>query len=115
MFMGYISHEIRTHLNVVYMGLLCLKEEGGSSGSIDTIYCMDCAAQIDAEISERSKLLEDVMGACHEGIRVLDRFVTYDGLQTGTQQLNKVLCNICSIVESSVHRYQKQVSECLDM
>ena len=74
-YVRYISHEIRTPLNAAFLGLKLL---------ID-----DVANSPNPEDHERHDILQDIFGACDEGIKILNELLMYDKLESGLLTVNK--------------------------
>lgn len=91
-YVGYISHEIRTLLNVTYLGLQVLQQESLHSVSQDS---MD--------------IIVDSTDACTSAIDILNDLLLYDKIEDGNMQMELERVVIRSFLAKYVGIFRIQV------
>ena len=91
MFVSYISHEVRTPLNTVIMGLQVLADDLESADQ-DTLTS-----------------LQDVRTSCDIAVNVLNELLMFDKLEGGTLMLEKTKANAMELITKTITPFQIQV------
>lgn len=87
-YVRYISHEMRTPLNSIFMGLKLLE--------IDLVKQADISSHLD-----RLDTLKDVSKSCDLVLNILNDLLNYDKLEVGSMKLDKKsICLLPFVVES---------------
>ena len=95
MFMRYISHEMRTPLNTVFLGLnILLKQFQILNLETDHICC---------------QTIKDVQSSCEIALDVLNDMLLYDKIDTGLLSLELIYASPWMVVKHSVEPYFIQV------
>jgi len=120
-FVRFISHEVRTPLNSVSMGLSLLKEEiGAALGIVPDDGPLTGSHKVDKEnAKEWYDLAQDVMVNTRTAIGVLNDLLNYDKVELKTLTLEYSIIPIWSLIESTVLEFKlpasaKNVSLSLD-
>lgn len=93
-FVRYISHEVRTPLNTVYMGLQFLTEHLKQQQKLSPA-TGNGGVKTDAQVFE---LLNDVNVSCQIAIDILNTLLTYDKLDAGDLKLDCKQVNARSLI-----------------
>jgi signal transduction histidine kinase len=94
-FVRYVSHEVRTPLNTVYLGLqLVIDEAKRNSGVVDV------------------DMLESIMDSCLTSIDILNDLLLYDKLEDGLMMLDKRPENAKMTLERIIQPFTVQVYKC---
>eukprot|EP00602_Paraphysomonas_sp_CaronLab_P011554 CAMPEP_0185041960 /NCGR_PEP_ID=MMETSP1103-20130426/41889_1 /TAXON_ID=36769 /ORGANISM="Paraphysomonas bandaiensis, Strain Caron Lab Isolate" /LENGTH=523 /DNA_ID=CAMNT_0027581911 /DNA_START=653 /DNA_END=2224 /DNA_ORIENTATION=+ len=100
-FVRYISHELRTPVNVVYMGLQLLRQHAPEeycsrrpSSSVDTVEPFATTVGGESGSAEGSQnswlsILEDASDACHIAVNILNDLLLFDRIEDGSMVLEK--------------------------
>ena len=96
MFINYISHEVRTPLNTVSIGLELLQEE---LTGIDSVLIKDTLA--------------DSKASCDIATSTVSEFLTLDKLEGGTLTLELTELNVWDFIQETVKPFYVQVFICL--
>ena len=96
MFMRYISHEIRTPLNTVCMGLQLLLRQAEKK----------CDVSLD---DQTTGVVRDLQSSCSDAIEVLNDLLTYDKIEDGALQLDKIRLDVRDFVARTIHAFRLQV------
>lgn len=96
LFIRNVSHEIRSPLNTMSVGLELLGEAVEDGTPQDNHKFVD--------------LLADIQFSCSMAVHVLDDLLTYDRLEGNTLTLNKEHRNIRSTLQSVVDKFQAQAT-----
>ena len=95
-FIRFISHEVRTPLNVALMGLAFL---------------LTFIRKYDNDTSEDAlRTLWEVNGACKSSVDILDDVLNFDKITSGSLELNRSNENAKSIVSNAVKAFNMMVS-----
>jgi len=95
MFIRYLSHEMRTPLNTVMMGLQHLFE--------------DVAKDDSGECLGRIEILKDIKESCEIAVKTLNNMLVYDNIESGNLVLKKEDVKIIPCVENIIKLSQLQV------
>ena len=95
MFVRHISHEIRTPLNAARMGLLLVKDELASGRSRQ-----DCLTTL-SEVSKASDVV----------LEVVNDFLLFDKIESGTLVLDTSRLNMMMFVEETLEPMRLQVGK----
>jgi signal transduction histidine kinase len=127
-FVRYISHEVRTPLNTVCMGLNLLQHDfastlglrrSSSNGAVAS--SQPAAGELDkGQVQEWLQLSTQVLQNADAAVRVLSDLLNYDRIQMGTLTLELSLIPIWQCLERTVHEFkiaalEKQVNLTLDL
>jgi signal transduction histidine kinase len=98
-FVRFVSHEVRTPLNSVCMGLTLMKEEiaANTSGDKDVKY---------TKATDWLTLTEEVTANAHSAVDVLNDFLNYDKVQSGKLSLECTIVPIFSLIERTVTEFK---------
>jgi signal transduction histidine kinase len=127
-FVRYISHEVRTPLNTVCMGLTLLQHDFAStlglrrkSASGTSASPQPVAGDLDkAQVQEWMQLSTQVLQNAEAAVSVLSDMLNYDRIQMGTLKLELSLIPIWHCLERTVHEFkiaalEKQINLTLDL
>eukprot|EP00603_Paraphysomonas_imperforata_P008595 CAMPEP_0114425678 /NCGR_PEP_ID=MMETSP0103-20121206/7368_1 /TAXON_ID=37642 ORGANISM="Paraphysomonas imperforata, Strain PA2" /NCGR_SAMPLE_ID=MMETSP0103 /ASSEMBLY_ACC=CAM_ASM_000201 /LENGTH=606 /DNA_ID=CAMNT_0001594539 /DNA_START=2198 /DNA_END=4018 /DNA_ORIENTATION=+ len=118
LFVRYVSHEIRSPLNTVHLGLKLLVQEmqeaqstthaspltdTGTGDSED-----DCSRVINAKLEEWITLIEEIGVSTERVVTVLNELIHSDDLASGTLRVSKKSVDLWEVVESSVQQMRGQ-------
>jgi signal transduction histidine kinase len=124
-FVKYVSHEVRTPLNTVYMGLqLCIKslqqrqqqqqQQQGSclqeeieENAMRRVTHSESATGDD----EVMLLLVDINASCYIAINVLNELLLYDKMEDGNMQLEKTRVLVKEFLARCIHPFGVQVGK----
>ena len=119
-FVRFVSHEVRTPLSTVYMGLELLKADlydestASSSGGAGSDLSDSCdppattSATTAEREAERLDILNDVMENCQNAVSVLNDILSYDKIEAGALQLETLPVNIWDVLRKTVGEFQIQ-------
>ena len=96
MFMRYISHEMRTPLNTVCVGLNVLTKQLQNAFNIATDH--SCFVT-----------LKDVQSSCEIAVSVLNDMLLYDKIESGLMSLELAIISPWSLIKQSVELFYIQV------
>ena len=100
-FVRYISHEIRTPLNTVLLGLLYLAKKLPELTNI--------VGDPAAVVTECLGIVEDLNISSNNALEVLNEFLTFDKLETGSLLLDCSEFPVMVFVEDSIKPFYLQV------
>ena len=95
-FVRYISHEIRSPLNTILMGMQFLKQS-----MLEKHYCVETSIEMINELEE----------SCDAAIRILNDLIDYERLESGVLKLNKKKIDIWQFVIDSVRPFMRQARQ----
>jgi signal transduction histidine kinase len=115
-FMCFVSHEVRTPLNSVCMGLKFMQEEiedgappdtpGGalvpSSNDSHTNEARQDPGMTGQQVQEMKKLIEEILGNAESAVDVLNDFLNYDKIEMGKLSLELTIIPIWTLVEKTM-------------
>jgi signal transduction histidine kinase len=125
--MRFVSHEVRTPLNSVNMGLMLLQEELTTmfSGNVDpkhdpslpviaTLGSQEVkGCETDLMVHAKKEQAQDILnlsrqilGSATNAIDVLNDVLNYDKIETGQLQLEKSVLDIWSLIDSVMHEFE---------
>jgi signal transduction histidine kinase len=96
-FVRFVSHEVRTPLNAVCMGLQLMQEEIRESQSISTT-----RESLSSDSDNNAKMLElteDILGNATSAVGVLNDLLNYDKVEMGTMSLERTIVPIWDLIE----------------
>jgi len=94
-FVRYVSHEIRSPLNVVHAGLDILRSELG---------CLESVHGVISQISDSTaELIEDIYTASETAIAILNDLLHYEHMDAGTFQLEQIMKPLSGILEGKLN------------
>ena len=102
-FMRFVSHEVRSPLNAVSMGVTLLKDE------IDRAVALSNSQKNDGAVNtfkEWQSLLEDVSTSALSSVHVLDELLHYDRIESGTLVLDLSVVSIWDIILSTSSEFK---------
>jgi signal transduction histidine kinase/CheY-like chemotaxis protein len=113
-FVRFVSHEVRTPLNSVCMGLTLLQEEIAMSLGYSTVE--DFAAASQDEVLSRSQIAgkdQEWLNLAHEvqvnaqsSVDVLNDLLNYDKIESGTLMLELSVIPIWNLIEQTVNEFK---------
>lgn len=96
-FVRYISHEVRTPLNIVFMGLQFLTSE---------------ASLKENNLSKDTQsLLTESLGACEMAISILNELLLYDKVEDGNLVLEKEAVLVSQFLSEVISPFRAQAAE----
>jgi signal transduction histidine kinase/CheY-like chemotaxis protein len=103
-FVRFVSHEVRTPLNSVCMGIALLKDEmaasqASSSGSSG-------GARTEHDIQQWLSLTDEVLGGARSAVDVLNDFLNYDKIESGKLTLELSVIRIFELVEKTFDEFK---------
>jgi signal transduction histidine kinase len=115
-FMCFVSHEVRTPLNSVCMGLKFMQEEiedrvppDTSEGAIvpssnrsDTNGALQNPGMTCRQLEEVKKLIEEILGNAESAVDVLNDFLNYDKIEMGKLSLELTIIPIWTLIEKTM-------------
>jgi len=107
-FVRFISHECRTPLNTVCMGLELLESELGHHRQDDMVAGEEKIA--DEDVSFWHNVTVDVKENAHIAVSILNDLLNYDKLETGTLKLETGRVQIWELVASTVSQFRIQAA-----
>jgi signal transduction histidine kinase len=96
-FVRFVSHEVRTPLNAVCMGLQLMQEEIRESQSTLT-----ASKRFVSDSDNKAKMLElteDIIGNATSAVGVLNDLLNYDKIEMGTLSLERTIVSIWDLIE----------------
>jgi signal transduction histidine kinase len=103
-FVRFISHEVRTPLNAVCMGLQLMQEEIREPKSILTT-----GKRLSSDSDNTAKMLgltEDILGNATIAVGVLNDLLNYDKVETGMMSLERTIVPIWGLIERTVAEFK---------
>lgn len=117
-FVRFISHEVRTPLNTVCMGLTLLKQDlqpyilKGSFRTNSTEESLSTTHEIESSlVQEWVNLVDQVHSNATESVNVLSDLLHYDKIQMGTLKLELSIIDIWQMLEQIVGEFQIAAQE----
>jgi signal transduction histidine kinase len=122
-FVRFVSHEVRTPLNAISMGLQLLRGEiarlvGQQPGDdSDTSTSVSTSASIPMEGSLQDKmrgwldLSDDILSNTHSAVDVLNDLLNYDKIESGTLQLEVIVVPIWALIDRTTSEFQLQAKK----
>ena len=107
-FIRFVSHEVRTPLNSVCMGLTLLKEEIAQSvGFKNAQELVDSDRRVDSNL-DRSwfNLAHEVQVNAQSSVDVLNDLLNYDKIETGTLMQELTIIPIWCLIERTVNEFK---------
>jgi signal transduction histidine kinase/CheY-like chemotaxis protein len=113
-FVRYVSHEVRTPLNSVCMGLTLLQEEIALSLGFHSIEDMMTTSEkkrlarskIDGKDDEWFQLASEVQTNAQSSVDVLNDLLNYDKIESGTLSLELQVLNVWELIEQTVSEFK---------
>lgn len=117
-FVRYVSHEVRTPLNSVCMGLTLLQEEIALSLGFDSIEDMMTSSdkkrlarsKIDGKDDEWFQLASEVQINAQSSVDVLNDLLNYDKIESGTLSLELQVIKVWELIEQTVSEFKLPAS-----
>ena len=91
--MNYISHEMRTPLNTVVLGLKLLKDDFIQHG----------------DTQERIEIINDLTTSCEVTLTTLNELLLLDKLESGMIRLESSIINVWQFVINTIKPFKQQV------
>lgn len=114
-FMRFVSHEVRTPLNSVCLGLKLLQDEmirfAGSKSSKENPKCIPMEVQLQDTVTDWSNLSEDIMVNARSAVDVLNDLLNYDKIEMGTLQLELTVVPIWLLVKRTASEFKLQAKK----
>ena len=114
-YVRYISHEVRTPLNVVHLGFQVLYTE---MKKMQELFADDklferrkepsIVSKVVNQASDWVNLVNDMVESLNAAITVLNDLIDYDKIDSGTMTLQRQPLPVWSFVESCVHPFEVQ-------
>lgn len=108
-FVRFVSHEVRTPLNTVCMGLTLL--ENDLSGVLDSRVGKDEIVIKRENVKDWMSLSNQVFHNAEAAVGVLSDLLNYDKIQMGTLSLELSLINLWVALENTVEEFQMAATE----
>jgi signal transduction histidine kinase len=114
-FMRFVSHEVRTPLNSICMGLQLMQDEmhrfirsqnSKDRQTMDPISTMKKGQLLQEKLSDWSDLNGDILKNAHSAVTVLSDLLNYDKIEQGTFQLELSVVPIWELVERTVAEFK---------
>jgi signal transduction histidine kinase/DNA-binding NarL/FixJ family response regulator len=96
-FVRFVSHEVRTPLNSVCMGLTLLKDEMAAATS---------ATSKERALLQWMTLTDDVLAGARSAVDVLNDFLNYDKIESGKLTLELSVVRIFELIETTVDEFK---------
>jgi signal transduction histidine kinase len=118
-FVRFISHEVRTPLNSISMGLQLLHDEiagltGLRSGE-DSQTSTSTSTPIDDPVQDKLRvwldLIEDILSNTHSAVDVLNDLLNYDKIESGTLYLEITVVPIWALIDRTASEFQLQAKK----
>jgi signal transduction histidine kinase len=103
-FVQFVSHEVRTPLNAVCMGLQLMQEEIGESHSNAT--SRDCSCRDSDNKATMFELTKDILGSATSAVGVLNDLLNYDKVEMGTLSLERTIVPIWDLIERTLTEFK---------
>ena len=105
-FVRFVSHEVRTPLNSVCMGLTLLKEEIAQSVGYKNAQEMLSADKSDSRDGSWFTLAHEVLLNAQSSVDVLNDLLNYDKIETGTLGQELTIIPIWSLIDRTVNEFR---------
>lgn len=107
-FVRYISHEVRTPLNAVCMGLQLLQDKTKQihKKSFEDEDNKD-HEELQKQLAEIADLEGDILNNAHSAVNVLNDVLQYDKVESGTLKLELTLINIFELIEQTSSEFRQ--------
>lgn len=102
-YMRFVSHEVRSPLNAVCMGVTLLKEEIEQGIATSKRQSNQAAAK---SFKEWLTLLEDVSTSAQSSVHVLDELLHYDKIQSGTLDLDLSVLSVWDMIVNAASAFE---------
>jgi signal transduction histidine kinase len=113
-FVRFISHEVRTPLNAVSMGLQFLQDEIarfiGSQFSKHNEQSGE-PMKLEDKLTEWSDLSEDILHSTKSAVDVLNDLLNYDKIESGNLRLELTVVPIWSLIDHTASEFQLQAKK----
>lgn len=121
-FMRFVSHEVRTPMNSVCMGISVIQHDIASLlgyDSANTLSKIEIESPINSANEENKagraehewfKLTEEVLRHTQSAVDVLDDLLNYDKIESGTFALELTVIPICEHIETVVNEFKLQAA-----
>ena len=120
-FVRFVSHEVRTPLNSVCMGLTLMQEEIATSLGFATVEDLSKKAKqgianedtpgSQSSILECFRLSEDVLNNAQRSVGVLNDLLNYDKIEMGSLKLELTVLPVRDLIESTVNEFRSSASQ----
>jgi signal transduction histidine kinase/ActR/RegA family two-component response regulator len=114
-FVRFVSHEVRTPLNSVCMGLTLMQDEIaislGYKSSDDFLECTESNNQLEklSELKQKESvwlnLVQDIQSNAQSSIDVLNDLLNYDKVETGTLRLELTIISMWKLIEKTTNEF----------
>ena len=114
-FVRFVSHEVRTPLHSVFMGLTVMQDEIavslGYKSSDDFLECIEENKQLVAqsELQQHASmwltLVQDIQSNAQSSIDVLNDLLNYDKVETGTLSLELTILSMWKLIEKTTNEF----------
>jgi signal transduction histidine kinase/CheY-like chemotaxis protein len=114
-FVRFVSHEVRTPLNSVCMGLTLMQDEIavslGYKSSENLLKCTENNDQLAklSEVKQRAflwfTLVQDIQSNAQSSIDVLNDLLNYDKVETGTLTLELTIISMWNLIEKTTNEF----------
>jgi signal transduction histidine kinase len=114
-FVRFVSHEVRTPLNSVFMGLTLMQDEIavslGYKSSDDFLECTERNDQLEKPSEQNRKALEllalvqDIQSNTQSSIDVLNDLLNYDKVETGTLSFELTIISMWKLIEKTTNEF----------
>lgn len=122
-YVRFISHEVRTPLNSVCMGLQLVRDEAQRLTKAHTRDTNDTAEeskptdemapcvsteQLQSKLTDMLDLSEDIFNSAHSAVDVLNDLLNYDKVESGTMVLELTVLDIWTLIERTTSEFSQQ-------
>jgi signal transduction histidine kinase len=114
-FVRFVSHEVRTPLNSVCMGLTLMQDEIavslGYKSSDDFLECterndqLEKPSELNRKATEWLTLVQDIQSNTQSSIDVLNDLLNYDKVETGTLSLELTIISMWKLIEKTTNEF----------
>ena len=122
-FVRFISHEVRTPLNAISMGLQLLHDEiarvaglhPGENSQTSASASTSASAPMEGSLEEKLRgwldLSEDILCNTHSAVDVLNDLLNYDKIESGTLQLEMTVVPIWALIDRTASEFRLQAKK----
>ena len=117
-FMRFVSHEVRTPLNTVCMGLKLLQEEVDSL--VGNVTGLSETSVLQAGTKMIHTLAQEIASMADDAVSILDDLLNFDKIQHGELNLELKVLPIWSVIEATFNEFKmpakaKDIDLCLEL
>ena len=111
-FVRFISHEMRTPMNTVHLGLKLLEMEMGSLlRQLSAIAAADLEGIVRVTLAGWMQLADDILGNSESAVDVLNDLLNYDKVEMGTLRLELSSVPIWNVIRKTTNAFMMQAKQ----